>query len=150
MHFSAAQVCQAPLGAFRVATTTSTFIPPALSPLSGERCPPLPRSPNSISLSSRGGLCWAAIMHELGTSDSVETTPLARAQSPYDLLRNRDVAVYLIGRLVGSMGQQMLTMAVGWEVYERTGSTLALGLVCLTQMGPMVVFTLPAGQRADE
>jgi len=43
----------------------------------------------------------------------------------------------------------MLTVAVGWELYERTHSALALGLVGLTQMLPMVLFTLPAGHVAD-
>jgi MFS family permease len=43
----------------------------------------------------------------------------------------------------------MLTVAVGWELYERTHSALALGLVGLTQMAPMVLFTLPAGHIAD-
>src|SRR5512147_580373 len=47
------------------------------------------------------------------------------------------------------MGQQMLTVAVGWELYERTGSALALGLVGLTEMVGMVVLTLPAGHLAD-
>ena len=65
------------------------------------------------------------------------------------MLRNRDVVLYLIGRLVASLGQQMVTVAVGWELYKRTHSTLALGLVGLTQMLPMVLFTLPAGHVAD-
>ena len=43
----------------------------------------------------------------------------------------------------------MLTVAVGWELYERTHSPLHLGLVGLTQMVPMVLFTLPAGHLAD-
>jgi len=43
----------------------------------------------------------------------------------------------------------MLTVAVGWELYERTGSALKLGYVGLTQMVPMVLFTLPAGHIAD-
>ena len=67
----------------------------------------------------------------------------------YAILRNRDFACYLIGRLVATFGQQMLAMAVGWELYERTGSALALGFVGLTQMIPMIVFTLPAGHVAD-
>jgi MFS family permease len=71
------------------------------------------------------------------------------APDPYAVLRNRDVVLYLIGRLVASLGQQMLTVAVGWELYERTHSALALGLVGLTQMLPMVLFTLPAGHVAD-
>ena len=57
--------------------------------------------------------------------------------------------LYLTGRFVASLGQQMLTVAVGWELYERTNSALALGLVGLTQMIPMVLFTLPAGHLAD-
>jgi MFS family permease len=81
--------------------------------------------------------------------DPAGTPPLAAAQDPYAVLRNRDVALYLIGRLVASLGQQMLTVAVGWELYERTHSALALGLVGLTQMAPMVLFTLPAGHVAD-
>ena len=65
------------------------------------------------------------------------------------MLRNRDLALYLSGRFVASIGQQMLTVAVGWELYERTGSKLALAFVGLTQMIPMLLFTLPAGHVAD-
>ena len=75
-------------------------------------------------------------------------TPAAR-HDPYAVLRNRDVVLYLVSRFVASLGQQMLTLAVGWELYERTHSTLALALVGLTQMVPMMLFTLPAGHVAD-
>src|ERR1041385_5801517 len=68
---------------------------------------------------------------------------------PYQVLRNRDFLLYLIGRFIASLGQQMLTVAVGWEIYERTHSSLALGLVGLTQMAPMLLFILPAGHIAD-
>jgi MFS family permease len=67
----------------------------------------------------------------------------------YAILQNRDFVRYLIGRLVAVLGQQMFVMAVGWEIYERTGSALNLGLVGLTQMVPMFLFTLPAGHIAD-
>jgi MFS family permease len=75
--------------------------------------------------------------------------PTGPALDPYAVLRNRDVVFYLLARFVASLGQQMLTVAVGWELYERTHSALALGLVGLTQMVPMVLFTLPAGHVAD-
>ena len=79
-----------------------------------------------------------------------ETLPEpAAAQDPYAVLRNPDLLLYLVGRFVSSLGQQMLMVAVGWELYERTHSALALGLVGLTQMLPMVLFTLPAGHVAD-
>ncbi len=70
-------------------------------------------------------------------------------QDPYAVLRNRDLVFFLVGRFLASLGQQMLTVAVGWELYERTNSALALGLVGLTQMMPMLLFTLPAGHLAD-
>jgi MFS family permease len=81
--------------------------------------------------------------------EPVVPLPLPAVHDPYAVLRNRDLRLYLIGRFVSSLGQQMLTVAVGWELYERTGSALALGLVGLTQMGPMLLFTLPAGHVAD-
>jgi MFS family permease len=71
------------------------------------------------------------------------------ADTPYAVLRNRNYLFYLIGRLIASFGQQMLTVAVGWELYERTHSAMALGMVGLTQMIPMLLFTLPAGHLAD-
>ena len=81
--------------------------------------------------------------------DTVARLPQAARHDPYAVLRNRDVVLYLVSRFVASLGQQMLTLAVGWELYERTHSTLALALVGLTQMVPMVLFTLPAGHVAD-
>jgi MFS family permease len=69
--------------------------------------------------------------------------------SPYEVLRNRDFLLYLVGRLIASFGQQMVTVAVGWQLYERTHQPLALGLVGLTQMIPMIALTLPAGHFAD-
>jgi MFS family permease len=88
-------------------------------------------------------------------SDSRASPPGATPADPapredrYAVLRNRNFLLYLTGRFIASLGQQMLTVAVGWELYERTHSSLALGLVGLTQMVPMVLLTLPAGHLAD-
>ena len=71
------------------------------------------------------------------------------SEHPYAVLRNRNFLLYLIGRFIASIGQQMLTVAVGWELYERTHSALNLGLVGLTNMVPIFLFTLPAGHLAD-
>jgi MFS family permease len=75
--------------------------------------------------------------------------PTSGEQSPYAVLRNRDLLLYLLGRLAAFLGFQMLTVAVGWELYERTHSALNLGFVGLTQFLPMLVMTLPAGHLAD-
>ena len=71
------------------------------------------------------------------------------ANDSYAVLRNPDFRRYLGGRFVASFGQQMFTMAIGWEVYERTHSAFALGLIGLTIMVPMFLLTLPAGHIAD-
>ena len=71
------------------------------------------------------------------------------ALDPYAVLRNRDFVFYLVGRFVAALGQQMLTLAIGWELYKRTKSALALGMVGLTQMMPMILFVLVAGHVAD-
>src|SRR5262245_29504068 len=84
-----------------------------------------------------------------GSPERPETSPLAPFHDPYEVLRNRDLLLYLSGRFVSFVGQAMLTVAVGWELYERTHSALNLGLVGLTQMVPMFLFTLPAGHIAD-
>ena len=82
--------------------------------------------------------------------DEPATAPSPGASSgPYAVLRNRDFVLYLTGRLVATLGQAMFVMALGWELYERTHSAFALGLVGLTQVVPMVLFTLPAGHLAD-
>src|SRR5438046_5050137 len=81
--------------------------------------------------------------------EPLPTPGAAASERPYAILRNRDFTRYLIARLIAALGQQMLTVAVGWELYERTHSALALGLVGLTQMVPMVLFILPAGHVAD-
>src|SRR5213083_1566389 len=77
------------------------------------------------------------------------TSGAAASDPPFAILRHRDFSLYLIARFIAALGQQMLTVAVLWELYERTHSALALGLVGLTQMVPMVLLILPAGHIAD-
>jgi MFS family permease len=90
-------------------------------------------------------------MHEAELPEALPSPPPVKTgdEHPYAIFRNRDFTFYLAGRLVAVLGQQMFGMALGWEIYERTGSALALGLVGLTLMVPMFLFTLPAGHLAD-
>jgi len=68
---------------------------------------------------------------------------------PLAALRHRDFRLLAIGKFVGVLGEQMLGVAVGWELYERTHSPFALGLVGLVQVIPVFLFALPAGATAD-
>ena len=55
----------------------------------------------------------------------------------------------LVSRLFGGAANQMVMMAVGWQMYELTGSAWDLGLIGLFQLLPVLVFTLIAGHAAD-
>ena len=61
----------------------------------------------------------------------------------------RDLGLYLAGRLVATVGVQIQSVAIGWQIYVRTGDPLDLGLVGLAQFLPMFVLALPAGSVAD-
>lgn len=68
---------------------------------------------------------------------------------PYSAIRHPNFRFYLSGNIIATIGQQMQTVAVGWELYERTGSALALGGVGLAQVLPIILLTLPAGHVSD-
>lgn len=75
---------------------------------------------------------------------------LAReTHDPYAVLRIGDFRRFLAGGMLATVGMQMQSVAIGWELYERTGSPTALGLVGLIQFVPLVVLALPAGHAAD-
>jgi MFS family permease len=67
----------------------------------------------------------------------------------YGALRFLSFRLLLAGVFLTMFGQQMLTVAIGWELYARTGSALALGGVGLAQVIPLILLFLPAGYAAD-
>src|SRR5436309_3131692 len=78
-----------------------------------------------------------------------ESRDAAVGHDPYAALRLRDFRLFLAGNTSAVLGMQMQTVAVGWEIYKRTESSLALGLVGLVQFVPVIALALPAGRVAD-
>src|SRR2546423_826719 len=68
---------------------------------------------------------------------------------PYAAFRSRSYRFFTTGNLLSILGRQMLAVAVEWEIYQRTHSATALGLVGLVFAIPIVGFSLPAGHLAD-
>ncbi|QHI99925.1 MFS transporter [Xylophilus rhododendri] len=66
-----------------------------------------------------------------------------------DLLQQRDFMRFWGTRLFGTAGQQMLLVAIGWQMYDLTGSAWDLGLVGLYQFAPALLLALVAGHVAD-
>ena len=70
-------------------------------------------------------------------------------QRVLDLLQLRSYMRMWGARLTSTAAQQMLMVAVGWQMYELTGSAWDLGLVGLYQFLPALLLTLVAGHAAD-
>ncbi len=71
-------------------------------------------------------------------------------RDPYAALRYRDFRLLLAGRFITSLGNQMVSVAIGWELWLRTHSAFALGLVGLVQVIPVILLSLPGGHVADQ
>jgi MFS family permease len=68
---------------------------------------------------------------------------------PYAAFRFRAFGFYTAGNLISVVGRLMFIVAVEWEMYARTHSATALGLVGLMIALPVVLLSLPAGHIAD-
>jgi MFS family permease len=58
--------------------------------------------------------------------------------------------MFWCARIASSFGFQMLSVAVGWQIYAITGRALDLGLIGLVQFVPSLLLALPAGHVADQ
>jgi MFS family permease len=74
--------------------------------------------------------------------------PPASASQP-SLFTFRAFMRFWFGRLASTMGNQMLMVAVGWQMYDLTSSAWDLGLVGLLQFAPALALTLVTGHVAD-
>jgi MFS family permease len=64
-------------------------------------------------------------------------------------LTNPYVRAIAFGRMAGVAGLQIIVVAVGWQLYERTGSAWALGFVGLVELAPAILLMIPAGNIVD-
>ena len=65
------------------------------------------------------------------------------------LLAHHDYLRLMLCRVSGTAANQMLMVALGWQMYDLTQSAWDLGLVGLAQFVPALLLTLPAGQWVD-
>ena len=70
------------------------------------------------------------------------------ADSP-QLLAYPPFVRFWLARLSGVLSNQMLLLAVAWQMYDLTSSAWDLGLVGLFQFVPALLMALPAGHLAD-
>ena len=75
--------------------------------------------------------------------------PSASIEQTRPLFRHRPFRLLFTTRVAANTANQMQAVAVGWFIYELTGSALALGLIGLVQFLPPLCLTLLAGQVID-
>ncbi|MFT0518310.1 MFS transporter [Pseudomonas faucium] len=69
--------------------------------------------------------------------------------TPQLLRQHRPFMAFWLARVFTASGFQMLTVAIGWHLYQLTGNVLDLGLVGLVEFAPRVLFMLHTGHVAD-
>jgi MFS family permease len=79
-------------------------------------------------------------------------SPSAAAASPArpeNLFGEGSFLFYLGARCFSEYSYQIATVAVGWQIYELTGSAFQLGMVGLVQFIPSALLVFAAGHAAD-
>ena len=66
-----------------------------------------------------------------------------------DLLGQRSFALFLLSRSFSRFSSQIAAVAIGWQVYDLTGSAFDLGMVGLVQFLPTALLIFVAGHAAD-
>src|SRR6476619_2685370 len=96
-----------------------------------------PRPPYEVARSDRPTTAEGTLLRAPGKHD------------PYAAFRYSGFSFYTSGNLISVVGRLMFIVAVEWEMYARTHSATALGLVGLVIALPVVLLSLPAGHIAD-
>ena len=65
------------------------------------------------------------------------------------IYRDRDFSFFISSRFLSTVGMQVQSVAIGWQIYDIERTPLSLGLVGLCEFVPMFLLTLPAGEIAD-
>ena len=78
------------------------------------------------------------------------TSPVADAADRYAAFRHRPYALYFLSRFFETFAMEVISVSVGWQVYDITREPFDLGLIGLTQFMPALLLTLVTGTIADQ
>src|SRR3977135_1683403 len=66
-----------------------------------------------------------------------------------ELLRHGPFLFFLLSRSLSRFASQIAAVAIGWQIYDITGSAFQLGMVGLVQFLPTALLVFFAGHAAD-
>jgi MFS family permease len=72
-----------------------------------------------------------------------------KARDSYAAFRYPNFRFYTLGMFFAEIAEQMTRVAVGYEIFHRTHSTLALGFIGFSIWLPIFLFMMPGGAVAD-
>lgn len=75
--------------------------------------------------------------------------PASQVATARELLAHRPFLFFLCGRSFSGFAYNIATVAVGWQIYELTGSAFDLGMVGLVQFLPNAILIFAGGHVAD-
>jgi len=75
--------------------------------------------------------------------------PGMSSSSSASIFRHKPFRFFILARVASTFSFQVLSVAVGWQVYSISGSAFYLGLVGLAEFVPMFLLTLVVGHVAD-
>jgi len=78
-----------------------------------------------------------------------EASSARATHDAYAALREPNYRLFAFGWTLASTGLQMQAAAVLWEIYERTGDPLLVGVAGLARALPVLLLALPAGRIID-
>jgi MFS family permease len=84
-------------------------------------------------------------------TEAAPASPTREASSrhPRGAFRHRGFALFWIARLLSTFSTQIVSVAVGWQVYDLTRNPFDLGLVGLVQFAPALLLVLVTGAVSD-
>lgn len=69
--------------------------------------------------------------------------------TPWQVLAQRNFALFWLSLLFSAVGSQISSVAIAWQVYEITDSPFQLGLTGLFRALPVMILSIPGGVVAD-
>jgi MFS family permease len=81
--------------------------------------------------------------------DIGRTARATRSREAFKALRHRNFRLIWFGQLVSTIGDQMQAVAIAWQIFVLTNSSLKVGLVGLFGLVPFLLLSFAGGALAD-
>src|SRR5438445_2235036 len=89
------------------------------------------------------------VSQKASEQESEEPASASQPVSARALLSHRAFLFFLLSRSLSRFSSQIAAVAIGWQIYDLTGSAFDLGMVGLVQFLPTALLVFVAGHAAD-